>query len=45
MDKAIEILEKKIVHLESLFTEHKPYWLTIGIIKDLIREIKEKTII
>ena len=41
MDKAIEILENKIAHLESVLTEHRPYWLTIGILKDLIREIKE----
>ena len=42
MDKAIEILEKKIAHLESVLVENRPYWLTIGILKDLIREMQEK---
>jgi hypothetical protein len=42
MDKAIEIIENKITHLESVLVENKPYWLVIGILKDLIREINEK---
>ena len=42
MNKAIEILENKILYLESVLTENKPYTLTIAIIKDLIRELKEK---
>jgi hypothetical protein len=41
-NEAIEILEKKIVHLESVFVDAKPYWLVIGILKDLIIELKEK---
>ena len=42
LEFTIEILENKILHLEGVLTENKPYTLTIAIIKDLIRELKEK---
>ena len=42
MDKAIQIIEKKIQHLESVLTTTKPYFVTIGVLKDLIIEIKKQ---